>query len=101
LIVKVQRTGGFAGMPTYSEMNSDDLPINLKATLTKLAADTMRSSKSSKSLPKGAADHYSYSITVDDGANQQVIECSQYDIQDDLKSIIKYVEQHSKNKSKL
>ena len=49
-----------------------------------------------KSSPRGAADHYTYKISIQDGTNQNVIECNQYNIQDDLKSLIRYVEKNSK-----
>ena len=49
-----------------------------------------------KSTPRGAADHFTYKISIQDGANQSIIECNQYNIQDDLKSLIKYIETKSK-----
>jgi hypothetical protein len=98
VIIKVERTGGFAGMSEYSQMNSDDLPASLKTALTKLINDNVKPSNSLKSVPKGSADHYSYRITVDDGANQRVIECNQYNIQDNLKSLVTYVEKHNRKR---
>ncbi len=98
VIVRVERTGGIAGISQYSEMNSDDLPTSLKTTLSKVVNDNIGSANSLKSIPKGAADHYTYKITVDDGSNQKVIECNQYDIHDNLKSLVTYVEKHNKNK---
>jgi len=76
-------------------MNSDDLPGPMRKTLSKIVNGNSGSSRSIKSLPKGAADHYSYRITVDDGSNARVIECNQYNIKDNLKSLINYVEKHS------
>jgi len=99
LIIKVERMGGLAGISKYSEMNSDDLPASLKTTLIKLINDNVRSSNSLKSVPKGSADHYSYRITVDEGEHQRVIACSQYNIQDNLKSLVTYVEKHNIKKS--
>jgi hypothetical protein len=95
LIIKVERTGGFSGMSEYSEMDSDDLPEILQTTLTNFINEKVNASNSLKSMPKGAADHYSYRITVDDGAKSRVIECSQYDIKDDLKSLVAYVKKHN------
>ena len=35
---------------------------------------------------------------VKDGKNEMMIKCNQYDIQDDLKSLINHIEAHSKKK---
>jgi hypothetical protein len=86
--------GGFAGISKYSEMNSDDLPASLKTILNKLINDNIRTSNSFKSVPKGSADHYSYRITVGEQEHQRTIECSQYNIQDNLKLLVSYVEKH-------
>ena len=47
------------------------------------------------SAPRGVADYYCYKITLTDGQKQRVLECNQYDLQDSLKSLISYVEEHS------
>jgi hypothetical protein len=96
--ITVQKSGGFSGVSRYSEMYSDDLPSHLKKTLTNLVGKNEGSLGSLKLVPKGAADYYSYKITLDDGSNQRVIECNEYDIQDNLKSLVTYVEKHKKNK---
>lgn len=96
--ITVQKSGGFSGVSHYSEINSDDLPSSLKKTLMNLAGKNKASLRSLKSVPKGAADYYSYKITLDDGSNQRVIECNEYDIQNNLKSLVTYVEKHKKIK---
>ena len=92
MIIKVERTGGFSGISKYSEMNSDDLPSALETTVKKIIKSAKTSSLPLKSTPKGAADHYTYKISIKDGGNENIIECNQYSIQDDLKSLIKYIE---------
>jgi hypothetical protein len=52
-----------------------------------------------KSSPRGAADHYTYKISIQDGRNQRVIECNQYNIEDDLKSLVNYIERNSKRRT--
>jgi len=98
MLVKVERSGGFAGISNQSEMNSDDLPASLQTVLAKLMKNDIKPSKPLKFVPKGSADHFSYRITVVDGSNHRVIECSQYDLQDDLKSLVTYMEKHNGTK---
>jgi hypothetical protein len=49
-----------------------------------------------KGIPKGAADYYTYKITFKDGLKTKVFECNQYNIQDDLKSLVSYVQRNAK-----
>lgn len=96
--ITVHKSGGFAGMSQYSELNTDDLPYHFKKTIRELVGESKGTPGTLKLVPKGAADYYSYKITLDDGSNQKVIECNDNDIQDNLKSLVTYVEKHKKNK---
>ena len=96
MIIKVERTGGLAGMSKYSEMDSDNLPSALKTVLNNLVNENKKVPNSVKLIPKGAADHFTYRITIDDGSNQRVIVCDQYGINDNLKTLVNYVEKHNK-----
>jgi hypothetical protein len=96
--IRVVRSGGLAGIPISNEMDVKDLPSALISTAKKIIEGKKISSLSSKSVPKGAADHYLYKISIQDGVKQNVIECNQYDLQDDLKSLVKYIERNSKRK---
>jgi hypothetical protein len=93
--IKVERSGGFTGISVTSEMDGKDLPSELMTTAKKIMA-RQKSSSTMKSTPKGAADHYTYKISIINGGSRSVIECNQYNIQDDLKSLVKYVEKNSK-----
>lgn len=86
-------------MSKYSEMNSDDLPPALESAVKKIIMSAKASSLPLKVTPKGAADHYIYKISIKDGMNEKIIECNQNNIQDDLKSLIRYVEKGPKKKS--
>jgi hypothetical protein len=46
--------------------------------------------------PKGAADYLNFKITLEEGPQNSVIECNQFDMNDDLKSLISYVESRSR-----
>jgi hypothetical protein len=96
MIIRIERSGGFAGINEDSQVNSDDLPASMKTTLTKLI--NVKRPNRLKSVPKGSADHYSYRITVDDGTKKQVIDCSEYDIQDDLMSLVTFVHKHRRKR---
>jgi hypothetical protein len=95
--IKVERSGGVAGIPLCIEMDSKDLPSSLVTKVKKIIVDKNTSSLPMKSAPRGAADHYTFKISIQDGVNRSVIECDQYDLQDDLKLFVKYVEKNSKN----
>jgi hypothetical protein len=94
--IRVERSGGMAGIPISNEMDEKDLPSALISTAQKIIEDKDVSSLSMKSSPRGAADHYTYKISIQDGADRKIIECNQYNIQDDLKSLVKYIEKNSK-----
>ena len=98
MIIKVERSGGFAGISISNQIDSKDLPSTLVIKLNKIMQITKADSLSSGGTPKGAADHFTYKISVKDGESERVIECNQYDLQDDLKSIVRYVEGSSKKK---
>jgi len=96
--IRVERSGGFAGIPIANEIDSKNLPSTLLIKLNKF----MENAKSPKlpltATPRGAADHFTYKILVKDGAKETVIECNQYSLEDDLKSLVKYVERNSEKK---
>ena len=92
--IKVERTGGFAGITTSNEIDSDDLPASMTNSVRHLlngkALTTM------PSIPKGAADHLNYKITIQNGNTGKTVECNQYNMSKQLKEIIKFVEEKSK-----
>jgi hypothetical protein len=89
--IRVERSGGFAGIQISNEMDAKDLPSELIRTAKKIIEDKKVSSPI-KATPKGAADHYFYKISFQDDRHRKVIECNQYNIPDDLKSLIRYIE---------
>jgi Emfourin len=96
VIIKVERSGGLTGISMSREVDVKDLPSELATIVRKKVVDTKSSSLRLKSTPRGAADYFTYRISVRDGANQKVIECNEYNIQKDLQVVIKYIESHSK-----
>ena len=51
-----------------------------------------------KATQKGAADHDNYKISIQDGEFNKELLCDQYNIQDDLKLLVRYIEKSSKSK---
>jgi hypothetical protein len=96
--IRVERSGGIAGISISNEMDAKDLPLDLLRAAKKVVEDRKVSSSSIKSYQKGSADHFTYRISVDDGKNESVVECNQYNIEDDLRSLVKYIEKNSKRK---
>ena len=96
--IKIERSGGVAGLSITREMDTKELPTSLAIKVKKIIEDTKSSSLPLKVTPKGAADHYNYKISIQEGENEMVMECNQFNLQNDLKSLIKYVEAHSKEK---
>jgi hypothetical protein len=94
--IRVERSGGLAGIAISNEMDAKDLPSQQLCTAKKIIEKKKVSSLPMKSSPRGAADHYTYKISIQDGTNQNVIECNQYNIEDDLKSLVNYIEKNSK-----
>ena len=92
MIIKVERSGGFAGIPVSNEIDAKILPTALVTKLNKIMKDKNSSTLPIKDTPRGAADHYTYKISIQDGVNLKVIECNQFNIEDDLKSLVKFVE---------
>ena len=92
MIIKVERSGGFAGIPVSNEIDAKNLPTALVTKLKKIMKNKNSSTLPIKDTPRGAADHYTYKISIQDGGNLKVIECNQFNIEDDLKSLVKFVE---------
>lgn len=92
--IKVERSGGFAGIPLSNEVDIKDLPSEIMTTARKLSNQKSNRFQRKEAL-KGSADHYNYRISIENGLKRKVIECSEYDIQGELKSLIKYVEKNS------
>lgn len=93
--IRVERFGGLAGLVTSKEIEAVNLPSPIINKVHEILRDKLPN-LTKTSLPKGAADHFNYRIIIQDGKKNKVIECNQYDIKDDLKDIVKFIEANSK-----
>jgi hypothetical protein len=92
----VERSGGFGGLPTLNEIDTKDLPSKLVNVAKEIMLAKKSSTLSITKTPKGSGDYYSYKISIQDASNRRSIECNEFNIQDDLKLLIKYIERNSK-----
>lgn len=96
MIIRIERSGGVTGLSALNEMDSKDLPSHFLRTLQKIMMNKKSPAVPLKVTPREATDYYSYKIFVQDGRNRKVIKCTEYDIQTELKSLVKYIESKSK-----
>lgn len=95
--VTLVRSGGISGIPLSREIDLRDLPSALVTKVMHMIEKKGSYTILRKRTPNGAADHYTYKISFKDGKNQRVIECDQYDLEGDLKLLIKYLENSSRD----
>jgi len=95
VIIKIEKTGGLAGISTSRQIDADRLTGSLESTAKKLLYGT-NSPMVKVTSPKGAADLFSYKITLQDGTKNRVIECNEFGMDDDLRSLVRYVESKSR-----
>ncbi len=95
MIIKLERSGGLAGISFYKEVDASTLPSTLLNKVKKIM-EYPNSLHSLNALPKGSRDHYTYKISINDGSRERTIECTQYDINEDMKALVRYFEVNSK-----
>jgi hypothetical protein len=96
LRIKVERSGGLTGIASSNEINAKDLPSPLVLIAKQIMTDQKPYSLPLKSTPRGAADHFTYKISISDGVNHKTVKCDQFTIENDLKSLVMYIEKNSK-----
>lgn len=85
-------------MRSSKEVDARNMPSSIVTTIRKIVTDESSSMLPSKTTLKGSADHYTYKIIIDDGTKHLVLECSQYDLTDEMKSLVNYVEKFAVKK---
>jgi len=104
MIIQIDQSGGFAGIAKHMELDTDNIVKSEAVKIKKmLKANFLNKNydEPKKKPLKGAADYYSYKITIHEGAEQHVIKCDEYNMEDELRKIIKYVESISKKRKSL
>lgn len=90
--IRVERSGGLAGIAISNEIDAKDLPYPLVSKVRKVLENAKSSALPLTATSKGAADHYLYKFSFEEGIDKKVIEYNQYNVPDDLKSLINYIE---------
>jgi hypothetical protein len=94
--IKVERSGGFAGIPSSIEMDSDKLPSSIIGKVRELLDNRKLPSLKNPGRHKSAADYLNYKITIQNGKKNHVIECSELEMDDNVKSLVNYLQKNSK-----
>lgn len=94
MIIRIERSGGVAGIPAHNEMEVNELPAALIDIAKRLFVKPNLPPRIK--LPRvGRPDRYTYRISIEEGGDEKVIECDEYDIANDVKSLVKYIEKNS------
>ena len=85
-------------------MDVKDLPPYLRNNVKRMIKDSKSYTRPLKMAPKGSADHFNYKISVEGEDNEMILEANQYNLNSDLKTLIKYLEtelikKHTSDKS--
>ena len=94
--IKIERSGGFAGITSSNELDSDKLPPSLQSTVKDLLDKKKLSLTKDLGRPKGGADYLNYTITIQDGKKDKVIECNEFDMDSTVKTLVNFVQKNSK-----
>lgn len=93
--IKVERSGGFAGISLSYEIDDKNLPSDMIATARKFLSDQSKSRPKRKVAPANSADRFTYRISIEDGIYHKVVECAEIDIMGDLKLLVEFMEKNS------
>ena len=94
--IKVEQSGGFAGITSRHEIDTDKVPPSIEGTIKNLLEGKKSPLPFSLSRPKGSADYLSYKITIQNGMKSRVIECNEFGMDKSVKSLISYVQKIKK-----
>jgi hypothetical protein len=95
--VEFKIEGGLAYFPGLSKprvIDSADLPAAEADRLRRLvdAAGLLQRPAGARALPKGAADHRSYTITVEDGGRRRTLRLADPIDNPDLEALVEYLQ---------
>ncbi len=97
MIIKLERSGGFPGTSMSVEIDAKDLPPKLIGTAKKIMTGP-KIPVPPKSSRGGSTDYYCYLISIQDGVNTRVVECYEYDLKEELRKLVRFIEKSSKKK---
>ncbi len=90
--INLERSGGILGSVSSRTIDTDKLTksqaIELKELLTHSDFFKLSSLKSNSANQKGAADYYTYNITVEDGEKKHSVMCTDLAMTKELRQLI-------------
>ena len=84
--VEFRRSGGLAGIDMTATVDASELPTEQVETLTELVAQPPVAAKATAT--HGAADHFSYEMTLRDGQRTRTLHWTDSDVPDDVRPIL-------------
>jgi hypothetical protein len=100
--VLLERSGGFAGMMRSTYVDTKNLSPNEANELQKLIEkseffelSSNSSQQFSSKSQKGAADYFTYKITIQNGDNEHSMEYNDVNIQPKFKRLVDFLVKHS------
>jgi hypothetical protein len=97
--VYLERSGGFAGMVTSTTLDTQTLPSNEAHEIQNLIENShffelpSQSPQSSKTK-KGAADYFTYKITVQEDKREHSVQLNDINMQPTIKPLIDFLIRH-------
>jgi hypothetical protein len=92
MIIRVERTGGFAGMTMRSVIDSDQLNPEERQNLMELVESSGIFGSSLQSHPNSQGhDRFHYSLTIEYHEQRQTLELDESEIPDDWQSLIQFI----------
>jgi hypothetical protein len=101
--IQFERTGGFAGMHMSTTIDTKTLPPNDAKDVQDLIDSSQffqvppnSASLETSKASKGAADYFTYKITVENGEKKHSVECNDLNMQPKVKRLVNFLTKHSK-----
>ena len=97
MLIRVERSGGFAGLTTHAEVDSSQLSAKQAHELQQMLAAAQpfaQKSRDSGAMP----DQYQYDITVKDGGREQTFTTNDAAASEELQSLIDWVMKAARNR---
>jgi hypothetical protein len=101
--IHLERSGGFAGMIMSTTVDTNTLSSNEvnelqglieKSQFFELSSESVE--EASSKTKKGAADYFTYKVTVQNGDGQHTVEWNDLSMQPNLKRLVDFLVKHSK-----
>jgi len=90
--ISFERTGGFAGLQSRGEVDSEKLPAKQAQELERLVEEARLFDQPAEiSAPQRARDQYQYELTVEDGNRTHTIQTSDTAASDELRNLIRWL----------